>query len=145
MDCIDLREQFGDRYRITFDPVIDPRGKWRDLIDPWLHTIECRYGTIYPYGTKHLAIDIDNHSFIARQVAELSGSELVQDGDFEKTVKFPLDQFDAVAAIVKPHKRPRYSEERRQRLRQNMVALRENFPMPSPQIRPQKATEAASR
>lgn len=101
-DCINLKTTFGTRYQIGFDPAYDPRGKARKDPDPWMLTIPCRYGTIYPSGGDKLRVDIDGHTKIAKQVARLAGCRLVQDGDDEKTFEFALDSIDVVADLVKP-------------------------------------------
>lgn len=103
MDCIDLQERFGDRYRIGFDPAYDPRG--RKHLDPWMMLIPCRFGTIYPSGGDKLRVDIDGHVKLAKKVATIAGCRLVQDGDDEKTFEFPANLFNAVAKIVKPRRK----------------------------------------
>jgi hypothetical protein len=113
MDCINLESRVGSRYRITFDEAYNAKGKHRDNLDPWYLQIRCRYGCIYPEGGDWLRLDLDHHNQIAGRVAELPGCELVQDGDFEKTIRFPVSQFPQVAAIVHPHRRRQYSEAER--------------------------------
>ena len=39
---INLMTRFGDRFKVTFDPVVDPYGKQRDKIDPMLQVLKCR-------------------------------------------------------------------------------------------------------
>ena len=48
--CIDLRERFGQKYRIGFDEAVETKN------DPWMMTIHCRWGTIYPHGAELLAL-----------------------------------------------------------------------------------------
>ena len=110
---INLRDRFGNKYKITFDTCYDPKGRSRDKLDPFMMQIPCQYGTIYPDGKHHLRIDIDHHIPTANRVARLPGCELVMDGDFEKTIRFHIERFDAVAAIVKPKRKRVLSETQR--------------------------------
>jgi hypothetical protein len=97
--CINLKERYGHRYRIAWDPA-DESGHRH----PWMMTMSCRRGTIYPYGGNLLAVDVDGHPITARRLAEL-GLRCTQDGDAEKTFVFPLERFEEVAALVLPRKR----------------------------------------
>ncbi|MFV0443341.1 MAG: hypothetical protein ACK5Q5_07200 [Planctomycetaceae bacterium] len=117
MNCINLRNRFGDRYRISFDPAYDPRHRPKKCLDPWMMILPCRYGEIYPDGGQFLRVDIDGHNRIAARVTALDGCMLVQDGDVEKTIRFPVTQFELVAALVHPHRRRRVSDDERCRLR----------------------------
>jgi hypothetical protein len=112
---VNLRQRFGDRYRIGFDPAYDQRNVPRDKLDPWAMTIPCRSGLIYPFGGTALAVEVDGHPGLARRLATLPGVRLHQDGDCEKTFVFDAADFDAVAAIVRPRVRRRchLSAERR--------------------------------
>ena len=79
-------------------------------------TIPCRWGTIYPHGAEILVLELDGHPKIAKQVAEIPGIVLHQDGYEEKTFLFPAGLFDQVAALVQPKKVRRLSEGQRERL-----------------------------
>src|SRR5262245_51012386 len=106
MDCPNLQELFGKEYRISFDPAYMPT---RKNPDPWYMVIQGRLGAIYPDGPVHLRVDIDGHAKIAGQVAALEGVTLVQDGDFEKTIRFPLAIFGEVARLIRAKRRPQRS------------------------------------
>ena len=108
--CIDLRERFDQRYRIAFDDAAVGRN------DPWMMIIPGRFGTIYPHGTENLAVEVDGHPRIAKQVEAIPGIVLHQDGDDEKTFVFPVNLFDQVAAIVEPKRVKRLTDEQRARL-----------------------------
>jgi len=110
LTCINLRERFGRRYRTGFDDAAGNRD------DPWMMTIPGRFGTIYPHGRDRLAVEVDGHPRIAKQVAAIPGIVLHQDGDDEKTFVFPVDLFDQVAAIVEPKRVKRLTDEQRARL-----------------------------
>lgn len=112
--CVDLRTLAGERYRLAYDPAYQPARKEPDL---WMLTMPCRYGIIYPAGDDRLRVDVNGHIYIAARVAALLGCVLVQDGDHEKTVEFPVATFPAVADIVKPRKRwPAANRQQRARL-----------------------------
>jgi hypothetical protein len=111
--CLNLSELFGDRFRIGHDPVAET---WKEKQDPWMMTILCQRGLIYPYGGTTLAVEIDYRPILAKAVAKVPGVRLYQDGDWEKTFLFDVSLFDQIAAIVKPRKRKQLSEEQRERL-----------------------------
>ena len=71
-----------------------------------------------------LALDLDGHPKVAKQVATIPGIVLHQDGDKEKTFLFPVSLFDRVAALVEPKRVRRLSEERRERLIQAGLRFR---------------------
>jgi hypothetical protein len=108
----DLRQRCGDRYRVSQDAAAD------SLADPWTLTIPCQRGTIYPFGGALLAVDVDYHPGAARQMAALPGVRVHQDGGWggEMTFTFPVDLFEAVAAIVRPRRRRRLSREHNAKL-----------------------------
>src|SRR6516165_5689200 len=105
--CVNLRDLFGKKYRISFDSARRPGEK----ADPWFMQIRCRRGTVYPYGGSRLAVELDYHRKVSTQVAQIPGVIQTQDGDEEKTFVFDVALFDQVAAIVMPYKRPVLSAE----------------------------------
>jgi hypothetical protein len=106
--CVNLREMFGQRFKIGWDPAYDPKGIHEK--DPWMMTLPCQKGVIYPQGGEMLAVEIDNRPITAKQVAAIPGIVCHQDGDHEKTFLFHVDLFDQVAEMVKPRKRRRLSD-----------------------------------
>src|SRR6266851_8129387 len=116
-DCVNLRETFGKRLRIGWDPAYDPRHVEKEKQEPWMMQIPCMGGiTIYPHGGTKLAVECDYHPQITRQLGFIPGVELIQDGDHEKTFVFDVSLIDQVAAIVKPRQRRHLTEDRRARL-----------------------------
>jgi hypothetical protein len=111
--CLNLREQLGDVYRIGFDPVYDPFHVPKDKLDPWMMTIPCQRGTIFPHGGDVLAVEVSYA--LAKRLAAL-GLKVHQDGDREKTFLFTVERFEEVAAIVKPKRRRRLSPEQAAKL-----------------------------
>ncbi|WP_339908271.1 hypothetical protein [Symmachiella dynata] len=113
--CVNLMERFGKRYRVTFDPVVDPHGRQREKIDPMLQVLRCRFGEIYPQGGDMLAIELRNHPHVSRKLKESGCCMVHQEGDGEVSMLFPVEHFETVAEIVKPHRRPRMSDEEREK------------------------------
>jgi hypothetical protein len=106
MTCPDLRALYGGRYKLGHDPAARIRS---EKADPWLLTLPCRFGTVYPYGRDRLAVEMDCHPAKARQVAQIPGVHLAQDSDREKTFVFPVVLFELVARVVRPYRRYRVS------------------------------------
>ena len=116
-DCVNLRETFGNRWRIGWDSAYDPRHVAKEDRDPRMMEIRCKGGiTIYPQGSTKLAVECDYHPQIARQLGSIPGVKLTQDGDHEKTFVFDVSLFDHVAAIVNPKRKRQLTEENRARL-----------------------------
>jgi len=78
--------------------------------------------TIYPHGGDRLAVEVDGRPGLAKKLAAIPGVELGQDGDGEKTFLFDLGLFDAVAGVVRPHRRRRLSAGQRAELAGRMRA-----------------------
>lgn len=109
MNPPNLRELFGDRYRIGHDPAAVT---WGERADPWMMTIPCQNGLIYPHGLNLLAVECLGQT--ARKLVAIPGLTVHQRGDTEWTLLFDVGLFDLVAAVVKPRKRRKWSEEQRQ-------------------------------
>jgi hypothetical protein len=113
--CVNLRDRFGHRYRLSRDPAFD---SWSD---PWGHQIRCRRDVvIYPHGGDLLAVELNHHNGLARRLQAL-GLRCTQHGDHEKTFVFPISRFDEVAAIVQPRKKRQLTDEQKEALRNSMT------------------------
>jgi hypothetical protein len=132
-ECVNLLEMFGDRFRITWDPAYDAKGKHRATIDVWYAQIPCRFGTIYPYGDTILAVEVDYHRHIAKRLADLPGLKLHHNGDHEKTFLFDVADFEKVAEIVQPRRRRQLTEEQRAVLVERLARVRPSCPE-NPQV-----------
>jgi hypothetical protein len=122
LTCPNLRELYGSRFRIAYDDsAITPT----DRRDPWLMTIPCRGGVIYPHSAGLLAVEIDYRPHLAKRVAAIPGVRLHQCGDGEKTFLFPLDRFEQVAEVAKPRRRRRLTPEQRAAGAGRLAAWRE--------------------
>jgi hypothetical protein len=102
MTCINLKTTFGKKYRITLEHDID--SKPLDANDPCTWQIPCQRGTIYPWGGDKLCVEVDYYPKRAAALAKMPGVECIQDGDQEKTFRFSVELFKAVAKIVRPHR-----------------------------------------
>jgi hypothetical protein len=107
--CIDLKEYFGHRFRVSLDEAAD------SPTDPWYFQLRGERGVIYPHSSTLLAVECDYRPITAKRLAAL-GLPLHQDGDGEKTFLFGLDQFEAVAELIQLRKRRQVSPEERARL-----------------------------
>ncbi len=120
MRPIDFKNLFGDRYRITLDPAakFEPGGRH----DPWQYVLPCRYGEIYPFDDRLLAVMVVG----GRKVPEMRelGLAYQHDGDGEAAFLFTPDQFEEVAQIVQPRKRRQVSPANRKAARERAVANR---------------------
>lgn len=121
---IDLKAEFGARYRIQADPaaVITPQSE-EDRA--WLHVIPCRAGRkgahIYSHGFKGEGNELGYFAAktarrtsgkakgtllpLAAALMKIPGAQLLCECDQEFTACFPADSFDALAAIVRPKTR----------------------------------------
>ena len=125
VSCVDLKEKFGDKYRITKDESHGAEyGKNAWTHDRWLLQIRCRVGHLYPHGASTLAVSLDGHPVIAKRLARMKCCRVHQSGDDGTTLLFDLADFQQVAEIVKPHRLPRLSESQRADQRERMLAMR---------------------
>lgn len=116
MECINLKEVYGERYRITLDPAAETLAERKD---PWMFTIRCKgrdcrfRPIIYPHSDKLLALEIDYKKTKRVLLQSLPGMITHQMGNNECTLLFPPELFDRVAEIVKPIARVKVSPEAR--------------------------------
>lgn len=111
--CINLKTRYGKTYRISWDEAKEHPN------DPWMMQIKGRKGIIYPYGGEYLCAEVDYRPKIAGRL-ERMGFELIQDGDEEKTFRFHVKDFDRMAEVLMPYRRPQLTEEQRETRRQAM-------------------------
>lgn len=140
--CLNLKELFGDRYRIAFDPAYNPRHK--HVLDPWMMVIPCRYGEIFPYGGELLVVEVEGHPGLARQLDAIPETCVFQQGDGFVAFRFPLPVFEQVAEIVKPRRRRQVTPA----LREHLAAIARPFSStrgPVQKIEPPTASETSTR
>ena len=108
MECPNLRELFGEAYRLAFEESYHAEhGENARVDDPWLQTIPGRFGHVFPWSEKLLAVSVDGHPKIASVVRKLDFCQVEQDGDFgELSASFPIEKFAEIAKIIRAHRRP---------------------------------------
>jgi hypothetical protein len=113
--CINLLEVFGADFQITFDPAYNTRGVPSRCLDPWMMQLrgKGRRVTVFPFGGSRLGVEADGRPGLVKKLLAIPGVELWQDGDREKTLVFDVSLFGLVAAVVRPRKKRRLSEEQR--------------------------------
>jgi hypothetical protein len=107
--CIDLNERFANDYRVRHE---DDR-ETRLGHDPWHYVIRCDHGEIYPHGAEMLGAATNKRGPIAKRLAALRCVKVTQDADDGVNVVFHVDDFPAVAAVMRPKRRRRLSPEQR--------------------------------
>ena len=114
MECVDLRQRFGKKHRVRFEESHE--GTTGKGADPWTMEMPCQGKgvTIYPFGGKMLAVEINNRPILAKRVAALPDVTCRQDGQHEKTFLFHVDQFDQVSELVRPRKRRSMTPEQKE-------------------------------
>ena len=131
MKCINLKQRFGDRYKVAYEQShYADHGAGTRTDDPWLQIIPCLHGHICPWGGDLLSACTDRRGPVAKHLAELPFTTLVQDGADGVNVTFNVAHFDEVAKIMKPRRRCRLSESQRQaaaeRLKPHQFSARQN-------------------
>jgi hypothetical protein len=125
--CANLREMFGDRYRMALEP---PARTWNAQ---WYHLIVCRYGHIYPHGRNLLGFASNRCGAVANRVAALPYATVTQNGSDGMNITFPVEHFNEVAAIVHPRRRRRLSDEQRAKSVSNLRRFRKQYVAGAPQ------------
>ena len=104
--CINLKDVFGSKYKITFDESYSPKHKNKDLLDAWYMQLPCKSKDvcIYPYGNTKLCVEVNNKQKIAKQLLQLPNIKVHQNGGLRGNMTFTFDikEFDLIAQIVKP-------------------------------------------
>lgn len=128
-----LERRFGDRYVIQDDGINNP-----DRIERvWCQEIPHKTGTIYPCGFNGDLAVWSNSARIMTKLESL-GMKRIQGGS-ESCYRFPVSQFEQVAAIVRPKKRRRLSAEQRTKSIERLKAYqfrpgRPDSKLTSPQV-----------
>jgi len=132
MNCIILRNRFGDRYLITFDPAYDPRHRPKKSLDPRMTIIPCRYGEIYPFGGTELVVEVVARSRLKLRLSQLPAVRIHQDADDVCSFVFDANDFAEIAEIVRPRRRRIASDRQRDAARRSMSILNRQRPVPGP-------------
>ncbi len=114
MDCINLKDRFGDRYKVVYEQgYYAEYGQNAYREDPWYMILLCQHGHVCLWGGERLAACTRRSGQIVKRLMSLPFTEVVQDGDDGANVVFHADHFEEVAKIMRPRKRRRLSEEQR--------------------------------
>jgi hypothetical protein len=117
MECINLKERFGGRFKVEFEESYDAeRPEFRAAEALWLMVIPCQHGHICPWGGELLAACTNRRGLVARRLVRLAFVKVAHDADDGVNVTFSVQRFPEVAAIMKPRRRRRLSAEHRQKL-----------------------------
>ena len=112
--CINLKERFGDVYKVGHEESYHAdRGENARTVDPWYMQIPCQHGHIYPHGRDVLAASTNTRGGIARKLAALDCTTVVQDGSDGINATFHVRDFERVAQLMKPKRRRRLTGEQR--------------------------------
>jgi hypothetical protein len=114
MDCVNVRERFGQRYRVEYEEsYYAERPEYRSAEEVWLQIIPCQRGHIYPHGGKMLAAATNGPGPIVKKLLAVPGAQMWQDGDDGANILFPVEQFEDVAKLMRARRRRRLSPEQR--------------------------------
>ena len=75
-------------------------------------------------GSGPYLTDVEGRRYIKARLDRLECTTLKNDGDQFGSFLFHVDDFEQIAAIVKPYKRPQLSDERRLELSRQMTEIR---------------------
>lgn len=117
MECVNLKERFGKKYRVDYEEsYYAERGDGARADDPWLQTILCQRGRVFPWGGDKLAASTNGRGPTATKLTGLHFVTVPQDGDDGVTVVFPVDKFAQIAKLMLPRRRRQVSDAERARL-----------------------------
>jgi hypothetical protein len=109
-DCLNLRELFGGRFVVRFDPGYDPTRRPSDKLDPWSMTLGSRFATIYPHGRHLLAVEVDGHPSVRKRLDSLDCCRRYLAGERFGCWLFHHRDFERVAQIVRPARKRSWTE-----------------------------------
>lgn len=111
--CLNLRKLFGDRFKIGIDESYQAeRPEFRAEELPWLMILPCVNGHICPWGGNDLAA-CTKAGPVAKALRQLPFIRIAQDASDGINAVFDVAHFDEVAALMKPRRRRRLSDEAR--------------------------------
>lgn len=111
---LNLKNLFGDRYKIELDEATHCRGESKK--DPWYFQIPCKFGHIYPHSSNQLGYYCNGPRLMKRLQREHPEIEISQEGDFEAIFLFSPPQFDMIATYAHPKRKRRVTEAAKRQL-----------------------------
>ena len=118
---INLLEQYGDEFKVGFDPAYSAAGVPRSKLDPHYMRIECQKGIIFPHNDTRLTAEVEGRQVTRTRLRNLDCTTVIQDGDEFVAVTFDIQDFESVAAVMRPRRRRQVSAEQREKSRELMV------------------------
>lgn len=100
---MNLKELYGDKYRIRFDPAVGNSSKLK--ADPDYQIIPCRHGEIYPRSATLLAVWVKGCKRIGKMKRELPELKIQNDGEGEAIFLFKPEIINKIAEYVKPYRK----------------------------------------
>ena len=97
MNPLNLEVEFGRRWRIELDEAAGGRRK-----DPWLFTIPCRNGHLYPAGPDLIGAATNRPGAIVRKLRAIPGVGVEADGTDGANCIFTRAALRHVARVMKP-------------------------------------------
>ena len=94
---LNLEVEFGRRWRIELDEAAGGRRK-----DPWLFTVPCRNGHLYPAGPDLIGAATSRPGAIVRKLRAIPGVVVEADGADGANVVFTRAALRHVARVMKP-------------------------------------------
>lgn len=144
MNCIDLKQRFGKRYKIGVEESVEQPSR---NIDPWYWEIPCRLGPknwksrIYPYGGEYLAVMVTS-AIVANRMNGWPELEASQDAEDAMVFIFHVDHLPKTARAVRVRTRRQLSAESMKKIGAN-TAYR-GKPQPTKQRSPADPTLSPS-
>lgn len=112
MNTINLKKEYGRRYRVTMDGDYDKTEEGR----LWCQEIVGKYGKIYPYGENMLALSMDSTT-MSKRVLALGDSVKIKAGVIcahsEFVLTFSPHQIHDVAKLIRARKKRSLSDKNR--------------------------------
>lgn len=101
---IDLRSLADARgWWLGTDPA-SKFGAYTKRVDPWLVTVKCKYGHLYPHSDTLIGVSVDAKQIVTR--LKSMGFVPVQDGDDGANFAISMAELDIVVAIIRPKRKP---------------------------------------
>jgi hypothetical protein len=97
MSPLNLEVEFGRRWRIELDEAAN--GRWKD---PWLFTVPCRHGHLFPAGPDLIGAATNRAGVIVRKLRAIPGVVVEADGTDGANVVFTRAALRHVARVMKP-------------------------------------------
>lgn len=114
---INLKEAYGKQYKIFLDESWEYMENKSEEDKPWYYELKGKYGAIYPYDEKRLAVDVTSSVIAQRVKREMKDQlSLFVDRDDGAVFLFNPGFIHEMAAVIKTKKRKHLSEKHKKKL-----------------------------